>query len=328
MILLPCGHFYLMSTLDGIFDMNQAYKIDANGDFIGIKPLSMSQDIKPKCCPDCRTIVHSIGRYGRLVNFLRLRFLERKHLISVEMSLKACAYKLSQADTKKEKLVKITEKLEDVMKEIRSGPTQKVFMACGGNNQVEVPPPPNRPITRTLQLLAMSYSRRVEISNDDNYSKAIEKFKTVVNICDETQTHRLGAETRVSFSKLLLQWNDADKVRDEICSILDPVLTHNIMSKFTDICDEAKAIKEQASTSVLKATIQAMNIVDGYDYGGSWSSHWYECPNGHPYFIGNCGQAMETSRCIECGEIVGGSGHRLVGSNSQSHTVSSILHGS
>jgi len=143
--------------------------------------------------------------------------------------------------------------------------TQKVFMACGASyDQVEVPPPPNRPITRTLQLLGMSYSRGVEISNDDNYGKAIEKLKTVITICDETLTHRLDAESRISSSKLLLQWNDPAKVNDEIFSTISPVLTHNVMSKFTDIYDEAKNIKQQAKTGSFKDGDKSMNTVDCY----------------------------------------------------------------
>ncbi|KAI6655776.1 E3 ubiquitin-protein ligase [Oopsacas minuta] len=38
---------------------------------------------------------------------------------------------------------------------------------------------------------------------------------------------------------------------------------------------------------------------------------WYECPNGHPYFIGNCGRPWVVSTCRECGSQVGGSRHKL-----------------
>ena len=118
--------------------MSQAYEIDSDGEYIGIKPLPRSQDVKPKCCPDCRTVVHSIGRYGRLLSFLRLRFLERKHLITVERSLKSCAYKLNQGETKGKDLPNIIKKLQKVLDSIKMGPTEKVFEACGGNTQVEV----------------------------------------------------------------------------------------------------------------------------------------------------------------------------------------------
>ena len=39
---------------------------------------------------------------------------------------------------------------------------------------------------------------------------------------------------------------------------------------------------------------------------GLGSGHWYECPNGHPYVIGECGGAMEKSVCPECKSVIGG----------------------
>jgi hypothetical protein len=32
----------------------------------------------------------------------------------------------------------------------------------------------------------------------------------------------------------------------------------------------------------------------------------FECPNGHYYVIGECGGAMEKSKCPECKEEIGG----------------------
>lgn len=59
-------------------------------------------------------------------------------------------------------------------------------------------------------------------------------------------------------------------------------------------------------------------VVAALDVGtgvGSFGGHWYQCRNGHPYAIGECGGAMETSRCPECGEEVGGRDHHLSSSN-------------
>ncbi|KAM4598338.1 E3 ubiquitin-protein ligase rnf213-alpha-like [Polymixia lowei] len=39
---------------------------------------------------------------------------------------------------------------------------------------------------------------------------------------------------------------------------------------------------------------------------------WYYCPNGHPCTIGECGQPMETSRCLDCGSVIGGHNHAAV----------------
>ncbi|KAI1884421.1 hypothetical protein AGOR_G00226230 [Albula goreensis] len=39
---------------------------------------------------------------------------------------------------------------------------------------------------------------------------------------------------------------------------------------------------------------------------------WYRCPNGHPCTVGECGQPMERSRCVDCGLEIGGHNHRPV----------------
>ncbi|KAJ3021022.1 hypothetical protein HKX48_009341 [Thoreauomyces humboldtii] len=58
----------------------------------------------------------------------------------------------------------------------------------------------------------------------------------------------------------------------------------------------------------------AIFAVMGRDVGtgvGSFGGHWYTCPNNHLYTIGECGGAMQTSSCPECGATVGGSSHRV-----------------
>ncbi len=46
------------------------------------------------------------------------------------------------------------------------------------------------------------------------------------------------------------------------------------------------------------------------------SGHWYQCPNGHIYAIGECGGAMEQGKCPDCGSVIGGASHRLAEGNS------------
>lgn len=48
---------------------------------------------------------------------------------------------------------------------------------------------------------------------------------------------------------------------------------------------------------------------------GLKAGHWYKCPNGHYYCIGECGGAMERSKCPECGAQIGGVSHTLVAGN-------------
>jgi hypothetical protein len=229
---------------------------------------------------------------------------------------------LEQSETKE--LPSIIKRLKQLMTTLKDGPTQRVFEACGGNTHIEVPTPSHRSIIQTIDLIGTAYSRLVEKYNDDNYINAINALNELIEVCDATQSIRMGGAARISLSKLVLEWSKGSD-ETKIKSILDPILKKDFESKFKDLYDEATSIMNQSSQSSLQSVIKAMHKIDNYDYGGSWNSHWYECPNGHPYFIGNCGGAMETARCIECGELVGGTGHQLVSSNRQSATVARIL---
>ncbi|KAE9245768.1 hypothetical protein PF002_g7081 [Phytophthora fragariae] len=66
------------------------------------------------------------------------------------------------------------------------------------------------------------------------------------------------------------------------------------------------AFYQEVSKEEMKAIKTAMQA----EFQGS--GHWYRCVNGHSYSIGECGMAMEQTRCPECGEPVGGSEHTLV----------------
>ena len=39
---------------------------------------------------------------------------------------------------------------------------------------------------------------------------------------------------------------------------------------------------------------------------GLTKGHWFKCPNGHYYCIGECGGAMQEAKCPECGATIGG----------------------
>ncbi|KAA0201878.1 hypothetical protein HAZT_HAZT003220 [Hyalella azteca] len=60
---------------------------------------------------------------------------------------------------------------------------------------------------------------------------------------------------------------------------------------------------------------ERMQIKQALNFAGS--GHWYKCPRGHVYAIGNCGLANQVSRCPEagCGAVIGGHHYQLDGSN-------------
>lgn len=61
---------------------------------------------------------------------------------------------------------------------------------------------------------------------------------------------------------------------------------------------------------------------------GNWdfthSGHFYQCPNGHSFIITECGGAMQTASCPECGEAIGGSNYNLISSNRRDTELEAI----
>ncbi|QRV96757.1 Zinc finger, NF-X1-type [Ceratobasidium sp. AG-Ba] len=72
-------------------------------------------------------------------------------------------------------------------------------------------------------------------------------------------------------------------------------------------------VTREENRSVMRALMEGADRL-------SHTGHFYECVNGHPYVIGECGGAMEESRCPECGTRVGGQGHQAVTGNTLSRT--------
>ncbi|KAI9836983.1 MAG: hypothetical protein M1819_000632 [Sarea resinae] len=64
---------------------------------------------------------------------------------------------------------------------------------------------------------------------------------------------------------------------------------------------------EPISAGELAAIKAAM--VSGESGLATNSGHWYNCKNGHPFAIGECGMPMEEACCPECGAPVGGQDH-------------------
>ena len=75
-------------------------------------------------------------------------------------------------------------------------------------------------------------------------------------------------------------------------------------------------IRNECGLEVLTAEervmiVKAMNFAQG---------HWYKCPNGHIYAIGECGGTMEERKCPDCDATIGATHHRLLEGNQVSNS--------
>ena len=315
-IFLPCGHFYATSTLDGHIEMHKAYEMDKSGVWNALKTLRSSDvNEKSKQCPDCRSVISSIRRYGRILKLIELRALERKHMAMTIHSLETIAGHL------KEKADRcILSQLHKLEFSIRRSPMRAVFEACAGSKDIEDSPPPAAPLIRCLELRGDYFCQQVSQYGDEDFRAAATAYNSAIEIAVNSMSFRSGAGLRLSLAKVILKHcDDIDHVRDEVNVLLNWILHDSGLHPTTDIVCDAASVKEELrkrnSLDKIKEVMSAMRFEDGYDFGGSASDHWYECPNGHPYFIGNCGGAMQVSRCPECNEQVGGSSHQLISNN-------------
>mmetsp|Transcript_4606 Transcript_4606/g.10903 ORF Transcript_4606/g.10903 Transcript_4606/m.10903 type:complete len:1123 (-) Transcript_4606:447-3815(-) len=315
-IVLPCGHFYCLETLDGHFELDKAYeKSEETGAYVAIKPLFDSEisDL-PMKCPDgnCRAPISLIRRYGRILNYKSLQILERKHMTGIRNTFK------DLLGTKKKDLGKLL----NLRKKIEASPMKLVQDACQSlesAGQVEAPAASSSLQLQWVKITATVYAEKAKSIESKHYKKADELFLEGIALASTTESWRSCASLRIDYVKFLLRFMSLSASKTILWEHLDWVI-FKMPQPNQDQITIAKELKKKIAESNDKAMREAIAAMDAgqtnWNFGGGGASgHWYECPNGHPYFIGDCGGAMVTSRCFECKAQIGGSSHRVLGSN-------------
>ena len=166
-IFLECGHFYPRTFMDSFFELEQSYQPDGG----------IVSD-RPKSCPDCRSVIGSIYRYGRVIKNIELNVLERKHAVSIEAHLKKTTD--IPAPQRKDKLVKI-------MKLVKISPKRRVYEAASrkSSGSVDCPKPSPDRLLRVYKALVKCYldlvaegSSKIKLRKNMDESKGEKKRTT------------------------------------------------------------------------------------------------------------------------------------------------------
>ncbi|KAK7060167.1 hypothetical protein VNI00_000931 [Paramarasmius palmivorus] len=92
----------------------------------------------------------------------------------------------------------------------------------------------------------------------------------------------------------------------------------NCLIKFKRILDELPDFVAHIERDTVYQPLSHQEMEDVVKaFGFTHRGHFYNCPNGHPFVITECGGAMQASRCPECGAPIGGSDHSLDASNTR-----------
>ncbi|XP_037044307.1 NFX1-type zinc finger-containing protein 1-like [Bradysia coprophila] len=140
------------------------------------------------------------------------------------------------------------------------------------------------------------------IANFSNNQQEIEDVQAEVRLLQLSSKVAMHVNTKV--------FNDNGQkiIREAFDAVLQSRFTEDVKNTFEKRINEANKLQGGLGISLEEKNmiLQVMGFSKG---------HWYKCRNGHIYCIGECGGAMQQSKCPECGSIIGGASHRLASDN-------------
>ena len=144
----------------------------------------------------------------------------------------------------------------------------------------------------------------------------IRRLSCITKLCDLSAKLAAKSVKLEPVEKLELNKN----VNDVYCSGLSAGKLSD--SQESEVCEFIAHISEKYEVNGLSEK-QRMEIVEAI---GLSKGHWYKCPKGHIYCIGECGGAMEKGTCPECGATIGGQSHALATGNAHAPEMDNSQH--
>jgi len=168
---------------------------------------------------------------------------------------------------------KLLSRLKKLEEQIKDSPTWRVYEACAGDLEGGPPKPPTRPHIRVLELIAGANVKRATDFEDTKYRSAKATYEKAIQSTEDSNSRHSHAKMRLRLSAWLLEWHHkGHDLRAEIIYHVYWVLTHDVT--FEDLVPEAENLKKALDRKAeIAKVVAAMNVVSGYNYGGSWASH-------------------------------------------------------
>ncbi|KAF5287446.1 hypothetical protein FQR65_LT12271 [Abscondita terminalis] len=286
--------------------------------------------IAPKCCPRCKTIITSTRRYSDYV----------------KQTLKnLCAVKEKFAGTDKDRKQKSDELLDKINN-------------LEENNLVVKEPMLEKLLQRiTNAIIRVKNGRRqnVDLMQLTVYSAKVQIIENIIVATDKREVTSKILKDHLKFLLYMLSRNDKKLSKQEIADFNKEVKRWSFLVQITDIQDFfwidrlrndesfirtfenckkilfsikifSESLQEEVVANLdflnekfeLKTAIIEFKIVKAM---GMAKGHWFRCPNGHIYAIGECGGATQVGKCVDCKENIGGSGHRLLENNTHAREI-------
>jgi len=168
-------------------------------------------------------------------------------------------------------------------------------------------------------------------SPDQTAKQFFASCRTLIENCTIDNLPKLAVETSIYFAKIARLFEVyCHAIKSEAGKNAHPVEDAKVfLERALILCEQpfknatllraaveecAKSLRKEWYEEVSKEEIDAIKraMVSGPKGISTHSGHWYNCSNGHPFAIGECGMPMERATCPECGSPVGGQYHEAV----------------
>ena len=320
--LQDCGHIFEVKALDNWI------KTDTSSS--GSSSSSESTQVQFKACPKCKTSIRKSLRYGNIIKeaLSDVEAIKKKqaetsgdlHSKYRETSQKLC----DQGDSSC-----VRSDLDTIYKRIQTPRnSSNWYRATAINFQLSVLPS----IAKVHNLL----KKMKPLSLVSTAGCNPEHLKESLSILRKYMMQDLLSSQQISdctselrridcVAKLLdLLYKIHEKKRD--VSTMDKKRLYDAVKQVHLSGWKLEKVTEEKETKIRRFIRQMSKTyeVDGLSQKermeivnavGLSKGHWFKCPKGHFYCIGECGGATETSRCPECGSTIGGQNHSLATGN-------------
>ena len=335
-MLKDCEHIFEYTAFDQMMDT-----VSINGKL----------EIVPKVCPLCKVPIVKSFRYGNVVKRIHndIDNIKRKILgctTKIEEE-KILVLKLAYDLISKISLISMNMKPSNIDKawKMIADYFSRICKSSSVYYQDILLLESEMRLLKNWHLISTSYEEALKSENQSRSSSHIEFESEMQNMLCRILVlpahtsafilSQLNLELqRLSLKRdiLVLKVNCAslnftlDEADEEIITKIEEVLRNkeiieeDNLEKFKEEMADIRSRNPQLSPVTKEEKIQIVRAI------GLKQGHWFKCRNGHFYAIGECGGAMEESKCPECGAVIGGQHHRLADDNELAPEMDGAAH--
>ena len=325
--LQDCKHILEVTSLDTWMD--------------AVSNADSGEEIQFKGCPKCKTPIRKSFRYGNLIKKVlrdmdEIKKKQNPASFNLQLKLKEmkgemkdvsdCSYIDSEIDTLTQEIIIISTKSNPNSYRVQAITFQlsalpkilKVRKYCGNLNMpIDISGCTPQYIQEKLSILK-DFLMQCFLSTQQISDCVFELRRLTCS------AKLLDLFCKIKVKQCKISQTDSDTIIQMIRQVHLSGWKHNKLTeeKETVVLEAIRLMSNKYSVDGLSKE-ERIKIIAAI---GLTKGHWFKCPKGHYYCIGECGGAMEIAKCPECGSTIGGQNHALATGNVHAGEIDGSSH--